>query len=109
MEQTTSTEYISEYSTMSKEEFKELILMGKSKTRYETLNMLHHIINSSFWYCYYSHPENGKCKMCSIQIIFCDFEKDIEGNMFNVNFLFNYYTKLCHEFLEQFNQTVQLY
>ena len=32
MEQATTSEYISEYSIMSKEAFKELILMGKLKT-----------------------------------------------------------------------------
>ena len=42
--------------------------------------------------------------MCSIPMIFCDFEKDIERNMFDANFLFNYYRKLCHELLELFDQ-----
>ena len=41
--------------------------------------------------------------MCSIPIIFNDFKKDVERNLFDVNFLFNYYIKLCHERLELFN------
>ena len=35
--------------------------------------------------------------MCSIPTIFNDFEKDVERNLFDVNFLFNYYIKLCRE------------
>ena len=42
--------------------------------------------------------------MYSRPIIFNDFEKDVERNLLDVNFLFNYYTKLCHELLELFNQ-----
>ena len=38
--------------------------------------------------------------MCSIPIIFNDFKR----NLFDVNFLFNYYTRLCHELLELFHQ-----
>ena len=94
---------------MSKEAFKKLILMGKLKTRYEIvyfiLNTVHHIKKSSFCYCHCEHLENGgKCKMCSIPVIFNDFEKDVERKLFDVNFLFSYYTKLCHELLELFDQ-----
>ena len=104
MEQT-----ISEYSSMSKEEFKELILIGRLKTRFELayfiLNTLHHIVNSGGWYCHCHHFEEGrKYKFFSIPMIFKDFEKDIERNIFDVNFLFNYYTKLCHELLELFDK-----
>ena len=42
--------------------------------------------------------------MCFIPIIFNDFEKDVERNFFHVNFLFNYYTELCLELLELFDQ-----
>ena len=83
--------------------------MGKLKTRYEIvyfiLIMVHHIKKSSFWYCHCEHLENGgKCKMCSIPVIFNNFEKDVERKLFDVNFLFSYYTKLCHELLELFDQ-----
>ena len=93
MEQAVTSEYINEYSRMSKEEFKELILIGKLKARYEIvyfiLNTLHNIEKSSFWYCYCEHLENGiKCKMCSKPIILSDFEKDVERNLFDVNFFF---------------------
>ena len=109
MEQAVTSEYINKYSRMSKEEFKELILMGKLKARHEIvyfiLNTLHNIEKSNFWYYYCEHLENGiKCKMCSIPIILSDFEKDVERNLFDVNFLFNYYTKLWHELLELFDQ-----
>ena len=73
------------------------------------LNTLHNIEKSSFWYYYCEHLENGiKCKMCSIPIILSDFEKDVERNLFDVNFLFNYYTKLWHELLELFDQKKEL-
>ena len=42
--------------------------------------------------------------MCFIPIIFNDFEKDVERNFSHVNFLFNYYTELCLELLELFDQ-----
>ena len=66
MEEATTSEYINESSTMSKEAFKELILMREWKTRYEIvyfiLNTLHHIKKSSLWYCYCKHLQNGgKC------------------------------------------------
>ena len=83
--------------------------MGKLKTRYEIvyfiLIMVNHIKKSSFWYCHCEHLENGgKRKMCSIPVMFNDFEKDVERKLFDVDFLFNYYTKLCHELLELFDQ-----
>ena len=52
MEQATTSEHMNKYSTMNKEAFKELILMEKSKIRYEIvyfiLNMLHHIKKIKF-------------------------------------------------------------
>ena len=86
---------------MTEERFKNLILMGKSKTRYEIvyfiLHTLHNSVNSGGWYCYCPDIETSKCKMCAILIGFLNFEKDVEKNMFDASFLFNYYTKLCHE------------
>ena len=60
MEQTTATKSttttVLEYSTMSKEDFKKLILMGKSKTRYQLvyiiLNTLHHIVSAASYYSF---------------------------------------------------------
>ena len=73
---------MSENSTMTKEEFQNLILMGKSKTRYKIvyfiLNTLHKIVNSGDWYCYCPDIEDGKCKICTIPIIFSNFEKEVE-------------------------------
>ena len=91
MEQTASCpEWKSEYSNMSKEEFKSLILMGK-KSRYEILyfilNTLLQIFYDSDWYYYCEHfKNNSKCKICTIPLIFSNFEEDIKKNMFNVNF-----------------------
>ena len=93
---------------MREEEFKNLILMGKSKTRYEIVNFilhtLHNSVNSGGWYYYCPDIETGKCKMCVILIGFLNFEKNFEKNMFDASFLFNYYTKLCQELLQLFDQ-----
>lgn len=87
MEQTTATKSatttVSEYSTMSKQDFKKLILMGKSKTRYQLvyiiLNTLYHTVSAaSYHYCY----DNEHCKIYPIPIIFSNFEKDVEKDMF---------------------------
>ena len=98
----------SKYSSMSKEEFKKLILIGQSKTRLEVvyfiLNTLHPILTSSGWYCYCDQQEEGKCEICCIPMIFNNLELDIERNIFDVNFLFNYYTKLCRKLLQLFDQ-----
>ena len=71
--------------------FKKLILMGKTKTKYQLvyfiLNTLHHIVNSGGYYCYCGDMNKGK--MCAIPIIFTGFKKDIEKNIFDYNFLFN--------------------
>lgn len=95
MEQTTATKSttttVLEYSTMSKEDFKKLILMGKSKTRYQLvyiiLNTLHHIVSAAsyYYYCY----DNEHCKICPISIIFSNFEKDVEKDIFyHITFCF---------------------
>ena len=94
MAEGTTFEYVNKYSEMSKNEFRELILMGKPKTRCELvnfiLNTLHNINASNFQYCHCEHLEDEKCKMCVIPKIFVDFEKDIENNLFDYNFLFFY-------------------
>ena len=47
--------------------------------------------------------KNDKCQICKIPKIFSDFEKDTEKNIFDYNFLFWYYTKLCKELIELFD------
>ena len=78
--------------------------MGKSETRYELvyfiLNSLHNIVNNGYYCCYCE--EKRKCKIFSV--IFFAFEKDAQKNMFDVTFLFWYYTKLCNELLHLFDQ-----
>ena len=95
-------EQTSEYATMTKDKFKKNILMGKPKSRYQLVffsNTLHHIVeaSNSTYYCYCQSQE--KCKTCTIPIIFSNFKKDIENNIFDCNFLFWYYTKHCNELL----------
>ena len=79
MAEGTTFDYVNEYSEISKNEFRELILMGKPKTRYELvyfiLNTLHNINASSFQYCYCKHLEDEKCKMCVMAKTFVDFSK----------------------------------
>lgn len=38
--------------------------------------------------------------MYSIPVIFCDFEKDIDAYMFDVNFLDSHYSKFCFELMQ---------
>ena len=74
MEQTIAvsgpTTYVSKYSTMNREDFKKLILMGISKIRYQqvyfVLNTLHNIVRAASYYCYCN--VGGKCKICNIPI-----------------------------------------
>ena len=49
---------------------------------------------------------DGKCQICVILIIFTGFEKDVEKNIFDYNFLFWYYiyTKLCKELIQLFDK-----
>ena len=42
--------------------------------------------------------------MCATPIIFSNFEKDVEKNMFNVIFLFSYYSKVCFELMQLFDE-----
>ena len=101
-------EQTSEYATMTKDEFKKYILMSKPKSRcqlvYFILNTLHNIIEAPYltYYCYCQSQE--KWKICTIPIIFRNFEKDIENNIFDCNFLLWYYTKLCNELIQLFDQ-----
>ena len=83
------------YSNMRKEEFKSLILIDK-KSRYIVYN----------GWCYYCEhlKSDSKWKICIIPLICTNVEEDIRKNIFNLNFLNNYYSKLCHELLEMFDQ-----
>ena len=109
MEQTTSTEWKSEYSNMSKNEFKALILIDKEKKKryfvYFILNTFYQSFYNSDWYCYCDNfKDNSKCKIYTILLKFPNFEDDIKKNMFNLDFLNNYYEKMCDELLQMFDQ-----
>ena len=62
------------------------------KTRYQLvfciLTTLHFIQNDGGCYCYCQ--DNQKCKMCTIPIIFSGFEKYVENNIFDYEFLLNF-------------------
>ena len=113
MEKATIFDHCYDYSRISKKEFEGLILMEKPKTRYELvyfiLNPLHHTTKSNFWYCDCEDLSNEKCRMCIIAMVFCDFEKDIERNLFDYNFLFWYCATLCRELLQLFDKKKRLH
>ena len=113
MEKATIFDHYYDYSRMSKKEFESLILIGKLKTRYELvyfiLNSLHHITKSNFWYYYCEDLSNEKCRMRIIGMIFCDFENEVERNLFDYNCLFWYYTTLCRELLQLFDEKKRLH
>ena len=108
MEQATNTSTNTyprnKYSDITKKEFKDHLLVGKKKSRFELvyfiLNTLYHISNPGYWYCYCQSPGKGKCQMCMIPKIFVNFTQDIENNIFDYEFLFFYYTKLSKELLK---------
>ena len=108
MEQYTTTEWKSEYSDMSKNVFNPLILMDKKNRHnfvYFILNTLYQFFYGSDWYCYCDNfRDNFKCKICTIPLKIPNFEDDIRKNMFNIDFLNNYYEKLCEEPFENFDQ-----
>lgn len=83
-----------------------MILMGVSKTRYQlgffVLNTLHFIVNDGSYWCYCQGKQ--KYKTCILPIIFSDFEKYVEKNIFNYSFLSWYYTKLCEELIQLFDR-----
>ena len=51
-----SNSYKNKYDNITNEEFKNRLLIGKNKTRFELvysiLNTLHYILDSGCWYCY---------------------------------------------------------
>lgn len=46
----------------------------------------------------------GHCQICKIPHIFPEFERDIYGNMFNMEVLNKYYDQLTKELLKLFEQ-----
>ena len=70
-QQKPATPGVSLYASLTKDEFKKMILMGASKTRYQLvffiLNTLHFIQIDGDYYCYCQ--DNQKCKVCTIPII----------------------------------------
>ena len=45
-----------------------------------------------------------KCQLCVIPTIFLEFEKNIEKNMFDIDFLYSYYSKLCFQLNQLFDE-----
>ena len=67
------------------------------------MNTLYNAVDSRS-YCYCDEKKDGKCQICIISIIFTGFEKIVEKNSFNYNFLFWNYTKLCKELIQLFDK-----
>ena len=84
----------------------------EKKTRFDLvfllLNVLHHVQSNGYWYCYFWYGEGEKkvrkCQMCTIPIIFSDFEMDVDNNMFDVDFLNDYYSKVCFQSNQLFEE-----
>ena len=95
--------YKNKYENITDEEFKNHLLVGKNKTRFELvyfiLNTLHHIVNSGYWYCYCQN-RRGKCQMCKTPKLFTKIMEDIDNNMFDQEFLLFHYTKLTKKLLK---------
>lgn len=95
-------------SKITRDGFEKEKLFGEKKTRYESvfymLNIPHHIRSSGYYYCYCDKKKEGKCKICAIPVIFSNFKKDIERNMFDVDFLNSCYGKFSHELMELFDE-----
>ena len=106
---------------MSLGNFKNLIMLDRERTRfvlvYFILNTLNHLLYADQWYCYcgqmyfkkdgvVSHAKYkaGHCQICKIPHIFPEFERDIYGNMFNMEVLNKYYDQLTKELLKLFEQ-----
>ena len=53
----------------------------------------------AIYYC----QNKQKYQICVIPKYFSDFEKDVEKNIFDYNFLFWYHTKLCKELIKLFD------
>ena len=51
----------------------------------------------------YYYQNKQKYQICVIPKYFLDFEKDVEKNIFDYNFLFWYHTKLCKELIKLFD------
>ena len=45
-----------------------------------------------------------KFQLCVIPTIFFEFEKDIEKNIFDLNFLYSYHSKLCFQLNQLFDE-----
>ena len=68
------------------------------------LNALHQIQSSGYLYCYCNEEKKLKCQLCVIPTTFFEFLKDIEKNMFNLDFLHSYYPKLCFQLNQLFDE-----
>ena len=109
------------YSKMSIDEFNNLIMLRREKTRFDIvyfiLNTLNHILYTDQWYCYCEDmglEQNGviskprlqlsHCQVCKIPSMFPDFEKNINDNLFNMEILNKYYDELTKQLLKIFEK-----
>ena len=92
------------YKNMKKEDFIKKINVYNSRfdLRFFLLNTLSQLIFNGWWHCICNEDRNekNKCTIGKIQMIFFDFENDLDKNMFDEEFLYDYNTKLKHHLLE---------
>ena len=102
---TTEDPWISEYANLTKDEFEKMILMGEKKQNISWffLFVTLYILLLMMGTIGVTVKKIDKCQICKIPKIFSDFEKDAEKNIFDYNFLFWYYTKLCKELIKLFD------
>ena len=93
---------------MTKDHFKkEIMVRHKSQDLtffFFLLNTLRQIQSSGYLYCYCNEEKKLKCQLCVIPTIFLEFEKDTEKTMFDIDFLYSYYSKLCFQLNQIFDE-----
>ena len=97
---------------MKKEEFIKKLTVFNSRfyLRFFLLNTLSQIMYNGWWNCICNEEkeekQKEKCTICKIQIIFTDFENDLEENMFDEEFLNDCNSKLCYHVMELFGTNI---
>ena len=78
---------------MTKQQYNQRICSFKNRSDlfFFLLNTFLSIIYSGYLYCQCSRRE---CNICSIRTDFCNFQDEIVDNMYNIEFLKKYLTKL---------------
>ena len=78
------------------------IFNSRFDLRYFLLNTLSQLIFNGWWHCVCGEKEEKKCTICKLQIIFNNSEEDLNKNMFDEEFLYDYNTRLKYHLIELF-------